>query len=206
MPKTREQNQQIKDERKAAILSTALKLFAIRGYDSVVVGDITKEANCSHGLFYHYFANKREIFLELLNIAEKRTAEKRKNEQVLDKTPAIEAIRLIASRMLEEIYQEGESPYFLYMFINMHLQKTIPEPPNLKLRGPKRPFFHFFTDLVARGQKEGDITGGDPKEIAIIYFSIIKGLCYTRLNMKEKVPTKPSIDIIMNLFIRKGNQ
>lgn len=206
MPKTREQNQLIKDERKAMILNTALRLFAIRGYDSVVVNDITKEANISHGLFYHYFKNKAELFIELVEIAEERTAKKRKNEQVLDKSKAIDAIRTIASRMLEEIYLEDESPYFLYMFINMHLQKTIPEPPNLKLRGPKRPFFHFFTELVARGQKEGDVTGGDPKEITIIYFSIIKGLCYTRLSMKQKAPIKPSLDIVMNLFIRKGNQ
>jgi AcrR family transcriptional regulator len=51
MPKTPEQNQQIKEERKARILNTALRLFALRGYDSVVVNDITKESECSHGLF-----------------------------------------------------------------------------------------------------------------------------------------------------------
>jgi AcrR family transcriptional regulator len=69
MPKTPEQNQQIKDERRANILNTALRLFALYGYDSIVINDITREANCSHGLFYHYFKNKVDLFLELMKIA-----------------------------------------------------------------------------------------------------------------------------------------
>jgi len=205
MPKTPEQNQQIKEERRSLILMTALRLFAIRGYDSVVINDITKEAECSHGLFYHYFKNKAEVFLELMKIAEERSSRKRKEEQDFGKVPAISAIRIIVTHMIDEIYLEDESPYFLYMFVNMHLQKTLPEPPVGKARGPKKTFFHFFIDLIARGQKEGDVSGGDPKEFAIIYYSIIKGLCYTRLSMSKKPVTKPSPDIIMNLFTRKGS-
>lgn len=205
MPKTPEQNQLIKDERKTRILHTALRLFALRGYDSVVINDITKEAECSHGLFYHYFRNKAEVFLELMKIAEERASKKREEEKDFNKVAAITAIRAIVSRMLDEIYREDESPYFLYMFVNMHLQRTLPLPPKSKIPGPNKPFFHFFVDLIARGQKEGDVSGGDPKEFAIIYYSIIKGLCYTRLSMINKSPTKVSPDIIMNLFTRKGN-
>lgn len=204
MPKTPEQNQQIKDERKARILNTALRLFALRGYDSVVVNDITKESECSHGLFYHYFRNKAEVFHELMNIAEERALQRRRDND-FNKVMAIQAIRTIVAHMLDEIYREDDSPYFLYMFVNMHLQKTLPLPPKNKSFGPKKPFFHFFIDLIARGQKEGDVSGGDPKEFAIIYYSIIKGLCYTRLSMVNKSPTRVSPDIIMNLFTRKGN-
>ncbi|MFA6780841.1 MAG: TetR/AcrR family transcriptional regulator [Bacilli bacterium] len=205
MPKTPEQNQQIKDERKARILDTALRLFALRGYDLVVINDITKEAECSHGLFYHYFKNKADLFLELIDIAEKRALRKRKNEKGLNKVIAIDAIRTIVTHMLDDIYRDDDSPYFLYMFVNMHLQKTLPLSPKSDNKGPKKPFFYFLIDLIARGQKEGDVSGGDPKEFAIIYYSIIKGLCYTRLNMNKKSPAKVSPDIIMNLFTRKGS-
>lgn len=205
MPKTAEQNQQIKDERRNVILKTALRLFAIRGYDSVVINDIAKEAGCSHGLFYHYYKNKSDLFLELMKIAEERSHLKRNEGQDFATVPAIIAIRSIVTHMIDEIYLEDETPYFLYMFVNMHLQKTLPEPPLGKTRGPKKSFFHFFIDLIARGQKEGDVSGGDPKEFAIIYYSIIKGLCYTRLSMVKKPTTKPSPDIIMNLFTRKGS-
>lgn len=204
MPKTPEQYRQIKDERKTRILNAALRLFALQGYDSVVVNDIARASECSHGLFYHYFKNKADVFAELMKASEKRALLKR-DEHNFDKALAIEAIRKIVFLMLEDIYREDESPYFLYMFVNMHLQKTLPPPPKHKLDGPNKPFFQFFIDLIARGQKEGDVSGGDPKEFAIIYYSIIKGLCYTRLNMVDRSPTRVSPDIIMNLFIRKGS-
>ena len=129
MPKTPEQNQQIKDERRANILNTALRLFALYGYDLIVIIDITREANCSHGLFFLYFKNKVDLFLELKKIAEERAFRKRREEQSLKKKPAIDAIRTIVSHMIDEIYGDNESIYILYMFVNIHLQKTSPLPP-----------------------------------------------------------------------------
>lgn len=205
MPKTPEQNQKIKDQKRNLILATALRLFSIRGYDLVVVNDITKEANISHGLFYHYFSNKADVFLALMKIAEERSLQKRKDEKNFINMRAIDAIRRIVTLMLIDVYLEDESPYFLYMFVNMHLQKTIPDHPDSKIRPPRETFFAFFVGLIARGQKEGDVSGGDPREFAVIYYSIIKGLCYTRINSSSKPITKASPDVIMNLFIRKGN-
>jgi len=205
VPKTPEQNRQIKDERKAMILQTALRLFAVRGYDSIVVDDIARAAGCSRGLFYHYFKNKEEVFIALIQLAEDRARVENHRDIDLHAQPAIEVIKSIVEQMLEEIFKSDDSPYFLYMFINMHLQKTLPLPAKeIHSKGHEKPFFRLFAELVARGQKEGDVAGGDPREFAIIYFSIIKGLCYTRLSMAEALPIKPSSDIIMNLFSRKG--
>lgn len=43
------------------ITDTAMTLFRLRGYDSVKVTDICKEANISVGNFYHYFESKEKI-------------------------------------------------------------------------------------------------------------------------------------------------
>ena len=58
MPKTKEQFEQIRNERINTILESALTLFAYKGYDAVNLDEVTKEANCSHGLLYHYFKGK----------------------------------------------------------------------------------------------------------------------------------------------------
>ncbi|MDY0101191.1 MAG: TetR/AcrR family transcriptional regulator [Bacilli bacterium] len=204
MPKTPEQNRKIKLKRKSQILDASLRLFALKGYDSVVIEDITREAGCSHSLFYHYFKNKEEVFLEIIKMAEKRVIIKSNNLPNYDDTPAIEVIQLIVNNMIQEIFDEEEMPYFLYMFINLHLQKTLPTLSEKETRTKKPGFFRLFIDLVTRGQKEGDIAPGEPKQFAIIYFSIIKGLCFTRLNSTKKTLTVPNVDIIMNLFTRKG--
>ena len=62
MPRTGEANALLKDERKESIMDAALRLFSISGYDTITINDITKAAHCSHGLFYHYFASKEELF------------------------------------------------------------------------------------------------------------------------------------------------
>lgn len=204
MPKTPEQNKQIKMMRKKQILDASLRLFALKGYDSVIIDDITKEAGCSHSLFYHYFRNKEDVFLELLKLAEDRA--KTKSSQIVNRTDisAIENIQLIVTNMIEEIYNKETKPYFLYMFINLHLQTTLPNLGNKNNKKKKRNFFHLFIDLIQRGQEEGDVAPGEPKQFAIVYFSIIKGLCFTRLNTNKKTLTVPDVHIIMNLFTRKG--
>ena len=65
MPKTARQLEKIKAERKDQIVLAGLKVFCEKGYDGAKVDDIVKKAGCSHGLFYHYFRNKQEIFDEL---------------------------------------------------------------------------------------------------------------------------------------------
>jgi len=49
------------EERRAAILRAAVRVFAQRGYHGARVGDIAEEAGVAHGLLYHYFASKEEV-------------------------------------------------------------------------------------------------------------------------------------------------
>lgn len=68
MPRTAAQNAIIRDKRKTKILMKTLKIFACQGFDEVTIDDISNESNCSHGLVYHYFEKKDDIFNELLKI------------------------------------------------------------------------------------------------------------------------------------------
>jgi len=49
---------------KAAIKSSALKLFGERGFDSVTVDDIATDAGVAKGSFYTYFSTKSDIIVE----------------------------------------------------------------------------------------------------------------------------------------------
>ena len=61
MPRTAEQNEEIRKEKKQVILDAALKLFAEKGYAATSTNDIIKEANISKGLLYNYFESKEEL-------------------------------------------------------------------------------------------------------------------------------------------------
>ncbi|HVB20536.1 MAG TPA: helix-turn-helix domain-containing protein [Ktedonobacteraceae bacterium] len=64
-PRTEETNQHIRDEQKRKILDVAAKVFARKGYAATKMADIATEAEISYGLAYHYFSNKKTIFLPL---------------------------------------------------------------------------------------------------------------------------------------------
>ncbi|GGP16955.1 TetR family transcriptional regulator [Oceanobacillus neutriphilus] len=51
------------EERKIAILNSALKEFCMRGYDNASTNVIAKEAGISKALMFHYVNNKQDLFL-----------------------------------------------------------------------------------------------------------------------------------------------
>lgn len=56
-------------EKQDFILNAAMKEFAQKGYKNASTNEIVKEAGISKGLLFHYFKNKKELFLFLFNHA-----------------------------------------------------------------------------------------------------------------------------------------
>jgi AcrR family transcriptional regulator len=61
MPRTKEQYEKIRSEKREIIKQTALKLFAEKGYASTSISDIAQTAGISKGLMYNYFKSKEEV-------------------------------------------------------------------------------------------------------------------------------------------------
>jgi TetR/AcrR family transcriptional regulator len=54
-------------EKQERILNAALKEFALKGYENASTNEIVKTAGISKGLLFHYFKNKKELYLFLYN-------------------------------------------------------------------------------------------------------------------------------------------
>ncbi|MDR1161166.1 MAG: TetR/AcrR family transcriptional regulator, partial [Tannerellaceae bacterium] len=61
MPRTKEQYEKIRSEKREIIKQTALTLFAARGYTATSINDIAQTAGISKGLMYNYFKSKEEV-------------------------------------------------------------------------------------------------------------------------------------------------
>ncbi|ASS65183.1 MULTISPECIES: TetR/AcrR family transcriptional regulator [unclassified Paenibacillus] len=68
-PYNEDQLNQIRDERREQILAAALGVFARRGPALTKMSMIAAAAGISHGLLYHYFKSKDELFTELVRRA-----------------------------------------------------------------------------------------------------------------------------------------
>jgi AcrR family transcriptional regulator len=53
-------------ETRQRLVDAAVELFAECSYDEVAVADICRAAGTAHGLLFHYFGNKRGIYLEAI--------------------------------------------------------------------------------------------------------------------------------------------
>jgi AcrR family transcriptional regulator len=54
------------EERRVAILESALAVFAQRGYHASSIDDIAREGGVSKALIYEHFASKQDLYAELL--------------------------------------------------------------------------------------------------------------------------------------------
>jgi len=61
MPRTNQQNKEIRDATRAALLDSAMRLFAENGYHHTSVRMIASQSCVSTGLLYHYFENKEAL-------------------------------------------------------------------------------------------------------------------------------------------------
>ncbi|MCM2535661.1 TetR/AcrR family transcriptional regulator [Neobacillus pocheonensis] len=54
-------------EKQDRIINAAIKEFAQKGYDKASTNEIVKEAEISKGLLFHYFGNKKKMYLFLFD-------------------------------------------------------------------------------------------------------------------------------------------
>jgi AcrR family transcriptional regulator len=66
MPRSQEQYEKIRKQKKQLILDTALELFAENGFHATSMSRIAKKAGISKGLAYNYFESKKEILDEII--------------------------------------------------------------------------------------------------------------------------------------------
>ena len=198
MPKTKEQCQLIKDKRRKEILVAATSIFAFNNYQSVTTDTITKSLKCSHGLFYHYYKNKEDLFNDVVDTAIDVIKNLIDFSEV-NNLSAKDALRKIFGHVLE--LMAGKDDYInscLYILFNLRLQ--IDEVPQTEECLQKCQLAsNKVRKLIELGQKEGTILEGDPSEYTISLIALIKGLLYNRLMVGSAKFCCPNINTVMNL-------
>src|SRR5579863_7361583 len=102
MPRPSIENQRIRDERHEHILRAAARVFARKGLAAATIAEIAAAANVSHGLTYHYFASKEEIFRQLITRAMQGTERILREANAREGT-VTERLRWLIDEMIEGV-------------------------------------------------------------------------------------------------------
>ena len=179
MPKSAAQNKAIQEKRRQDIKEKALRLFAIKGYDQVSVDDICKAGKCAHGLFYHYYESKEELFNDLL---------KEMNEGLFPfkeakSEPGFSGLRMLLVQITNAL-QGKLSNKVAYLLIHL----SFPEQEDLQKPLYKKRFcFHQIArEKIKEGQREGSLLAGDPEEILNALVGLLKDQLLTKISERKR--------------------
>ncbi len=155
------------ENRRRAIIETALNLFIRKGYAATRTADIAREAGMSEGLLFHYFETKEKLYLSLLEIA----AQGKDNVFNAPASSPVEFFEATAQTVLD--YE----PFAAKLFVLMGRAQYDEGAPNFaKSFSMRRKDVECAVALIEKGQQDGSIRKGDPLALATAFFTAIQGI------------------------------
>ncbi|HTK08178.1 MAG TPA: TetR/AcrR family transcriptional regulator [Ktedonobacteraceae bacterium] len=194
MPRLSAENQRIRDERQEHLLRAAAHVFARKGLTATTIADIAAVAHVSHGLAYHYFASKEEIFRQLVTRAMQGTERLLRGAQAREGT-VIERLRWLINEMIEGARDSSDD-----MLIVQQAAINEAVPPDVRelvlQRSPM--LLALMCELLREGQRNGEIIAGDPGQLATLLLSCIQGIFSNKTLHLDQYQLEP--ETMLHLF------
>ncbi|WP_342534551.1 TetR/AcrR family transcriptional regulator [Lysinibacillus sp. FSL K6-0057] len=197
MPRTEIQNLELREQRREEILNAALKVFSRRGMVATKISDIAKEAHLSHGLVYHYFKSKEEIFTLLVKRAAESSGQIIERAHLQDGT-ALKKLTWMTEQILHSL-SEGQQILLFLIMIQASTSDAVPEEVKQFLTSEefKSPVSSLIP-LIVEGQQCKEIVQENPIKLAVSYYSFIQGFAINKLQWTQ-CPI-PEAELIMKIF------
>lgn len=187
-PRTEEQFENIRQERKAIILEKAMILFSEYGFHGTSMSLLAKEAGISKGLIYNYFKNKEEVVSEMIGQGLNRMYSM---YEITDAKIDDNIMRRIIDKTFEMI---EKAPEFWGIYFAVIMQPGIREMAMHKVMDEMNNYIQLFAEYFK--SKGYD----DPVSEALFAGAIIDGISLNYLYNREYFPKEYIIKRLYNLF------
>jgi len=194
----------VKTDRKEAIRSAAIDLFATRGFHATPTSDVAKKAGVSEGIIFYHFHTKEGILMSLfMEVFEDYYAGMKK--EIEKDSTGLDAlagcIRLQSAKLREKprealllvrdlpaSFADPDSPFRLVM------KKHISEVTGL------------LQKAIQKGQRDGSIRVCDAEKGALVVLQILIGM--SRLSLEGFLPvpelTEETVDFCRRAFAARN--
>ena len=189
-PRTSKQYEEIREEKMALIMNTALEHFANEGYFSTTINHIARHAGISKGLLYNYFESKEALLKAIIHksIAEMLNYFDIDRDGYLSEEEFEFFIRKINVMLKEKrsfwrllfqlLMQDDVREQFLKSFAGTDSRELSGTVPGLDL--PASQIMNMITDyFIRRKEKMGE--GYDPEIELRMFLITIKGFAMTSI-------------------------
>jgi AcrR family transcriptional regulator len=182
MPRTKEQNEAMREATREKIHSAAVKLFSVKGFAATGVQEIADAAGISIGLLYRHYKTKDEIFGAL--VTEAIVGLEQNTKLFESDIPPADIVRMLTEEIINDLTHSDE--FMQYMLLLTQPFFTGENSPWMKnVLKQDLLMFHQFGRVIEKGQALGQFKGGDPDKMAQYYFAVFQGLCMMKHFLKE---------------------
>ncbi len=187
-PRKKEDNEAIRERRKAHILEVALNLFARVGYESTTISKISNEAKISKGLLYNYFDSKEDLLKSL--ILDLNKMEEGMMSSVIDDDPQV-MLRNIITAFFKTLVEDKDK-WKLISALTFQVEKFefIQDLASQKMLG----YHQLFEDLLTRSEIE------NAKEEAQMLGAIFDGIAFQYLVIHGEYPLNQMKDYLIKKY------
>jgi TetR/AcrR family transcriptional regulator len=199
MGRKKEQNEKIKEERRAQIREEALLLFSSKGLSATKIQDIAEAIGMAQGLIYHYFPSKEAIYLELIEHAMDKITQATLSLHELPYSAA-EKITLSIEKILSTIAENESFTQTCRLIAQATNSTAIPEKAKQWIQEKRDLPYQEIAKIFAQGQQEGSIIPGDPLELAVLFWTSLNGLAIYQATRQEK-RALPHASLLINMFL-----
>jgi AcrR family transcriptional regulator len=200
MPRNKEANQKIKDDRREQILSATLVLFATKGLAATRITDIATKTGMSQGLIYHYYQSKEEIFIWLISNA----MDKMNQAAIsLEKLPisSKEKITMATEGLLRGFEENENTANYYFLITQTVLSDAFPAEAKEIIRTKNDVKYEVIARIFKQGQLEETIKDHDVNEMTTLFFSSINGLALNKAIFGPKFKM-PDSRLLLSMFLK----
>lgn len=188
-------SQTITDKRMEAVVTTAAKLFAQKGFAETSIAELTEATGLQRGGLYHYINSKQDLLFAIHERAQapliNRILEIEKR-----KAPPKESLRELARAMLAGIEQFHDE-----VVVFFSEWRTINHDPRWEgVRHTRRKIEEVFEHTIARGEKDGIFELKDRK-LTILAFIGMLNYSHQWLDPRGRMRPQDIADLFTDIFL-----
>ncbi len=193
----------MKDRRREQLLSKALQLFATRGLSGTKISHIANAAGISQGLLYHYYKSKEDIYTELIGGALERMNEAARGLEKLPISPR-EKISHALEAMLDNMQHNDDFSRYFMLIAQATASEDIPPATRQIIEKENRTPYEVIERIMIAGQQDGSIKQHDASELALVFWTTIKGLAFHATTHKATFRA-PDVRLLTSLFFTESD-
>ena len=166
--------------KRAAILESATRLFAAKGYRETSASDLARATGSAESSIFYHFGNKQNLFLAVIESVEKEVLEL--YGRYLDETEFDSGLQMLEDVVIFHLSVAAEKD-MQFRLLHRHYAYELAEV-NEECRERLESIYDCLLDVFERaivaGQRDGTIGAVDQRRTALLIFAMVDGVVRLR--------------------------